>query len=129
MTTDEMAPAWFLPAQVPYDKMWADDIHWCGFEEKGPCLMRGAALSAQPPCLPGCRGAPAKPRSAGLCRPPDVLLLIFYTLPSLPPSRYPLFLQSKAVVGTFHFKDTHTLVEHTLREVPAASLHLPAEPL
>jgi hypothetical protein len=23
-----MAPCWFLPTEVPYDKMWADDVHW-----------------------------------------------------------------------------------------------------
>ncbi|KAI7838483.1 hypothetical protein COHA_007746 [Chlorella ohadii] len=68
--TDEMEPAWFEPSQVPFDKMWADDIHW-----------------------------------------------------------YPLFLAGKPFVGTFHFKDTHTLVEHTLQEVPADSLHLPPDPL
>ena len=50
--------------------------------------------------------------------------------PLAPPwLRYPLFLAGKPFVGTFHFKDTHTLVEHTLQEVPADSLHLPPHPL
>ena len=40
-----------------------------------------------------------------------------------------MFLEGKPFVGTFHFKDTHTLVEHTLQEVPLHSLHLPSEPL
>lgn len=49
---------------------------------------------------------------------------------SLPPwLRYPLFLAGKPFVGTFHFKDTHTLVDHTLQEVPADSLRLPPDPL
>ncbi len=26
--TDEMEPLWFEPGQVPFEKMWADDIHW-----------------------------------------------------------------------------------------------------
>lgn len=43
--------------------------------------------------------------------------------------RYPLFLEGRAFVGRFHFKDTHTLVEHQLQEVPLDSLHLPPEPL
>lgn len=40
---------------------------------------------------------------------------------------YPLFLAGKLFRGTFHFKDTHTLVEHTLEEVQ--QLHLPPDPL
>ncbi|KAL4447711.1 hypothetical protein ABPG75_004930 [Micractinium tetrahymenae] len=40
---------------------------------------------------------------------------------------YPLFLAGKLFRGTFQFKDTHTLVKHTLEEVQ--QLHLPAEPL
>lgn len=24
----QMAPAWFDPAEVPFDKMWADDVYW-----------------------------------------------------------------------------------------------------
>jgi hypothetical protein len=38
----------------------------------------------------------------------------------------PLFLAGKTFEGTFHFQDTHTLVEHTLREVDL--LQLPAGP-
>lgn len=41
--------------------------------------------------------------------------------------RYPLFLQGKLFRGTFHFHDTHSLVEHRLEEVGA--LELPGEPL
>lgn len=26
--TDEMDPHWFLPEDVPFDLMWADDRHW-----------------------------------------------------------------------------------------------------
>lgn len=26
--TDEMAPEWFLLANIPYDSMWEDDRHW-----------------------------------------------------------------------------------------------------
>lgn len=26
--SDEMAPVWMDQAHIPYDKMWADDIHW-----------------------------------------------------------------------------------------------------
>jgi 8-oxo-dGTP pyrophosphatase MutT (NUDIX family) len=26
--TDEMCPEWFDPQNIPFDKMWADDIHW-----------------------------------------------------------------------------------------------------
>ena len=26
--TDEMEPLWFEPGQVPFENMWADDIHW-----------------------------------------------------------------------------------------------------
>lgn len=108
VTTDEMAPAWFQPDQVPFDKMWADDIHWCGEETDILRCASGVAQTAD---------APASW--------PDIA-----ALPSLsPPLRYPLFLQGKAFVGTFHFKDTHTLVEHTLQQVPADGLHLPAEPL
>ena len=27
-TSDEMEPIWFDQDQLPFDKMWADDIHW-----------------------------------------------------------------------------------------------------
>ena len=26
--TEEMKPSWFLYKDIPYEKMWADDIHW-----------------------------------------------------------------------------------------------------
>ena len=26
--TEEMAPQWFAEADIPYDTMWIDDIHW-----------------------------------------------------------------------------------------------------
>lgn len=26
--TEEMKPAWFAFSDIPYEKMWADDIHW-----------------------------------------------------------------------------------------------------
>mmetsp|Transcript_39781 Transcript_39781/g.127183 ORF Transcript_39781/g.127183 Transcript_39781/m.127183 type:complete len:160 (-) Transcript_39781:710-1189(-) len=26
--TDEMRPEWFDIADIPYEKMWADDVHW-----------------------------------------------------------------------------------------------------
>lgn len=26
--TEEMKPRWFLFEEIPYEKMWADDIHW-----------------------------------------------------------------------------------------------------
>lgn len=32
-------------------------------------------------------------------------------------ARYPLFLEGKLFTGTFHFHDTHTLVQHELQEV------------
>lgn len=32
-------------------------------------------------------------------------------------SWYPLFLAGRSFKGTFHFRDTHTLVEHQLEEV------------
>ena len=34
---------------------------------------------------------------------------------------YPLFLAGKHFEGTFHFKDTHTLVRHELTEVADAA--------
>lgn len=33
--TDEMTPRWFDIAQIPYDQMWSDDIHWL------PLLLAG----------------------------------------------------------------------------------------
>eukprot|EP00775_Hariotina_reticulata_P010394 gene10394-10552_t len=29
--SDEMAPVWMMPDQIPYDKMWADDVFWYPF--------------------------------------------------------------------------------------------------
>lgn len=26
--TEEMAPQWFHQSEIPYDKMWQDDLHW-----------------------------------------------------------------------------------------------------
>ena len=26
--SDEMDPRWFLPREIPFDLMWADDRHW-----------------------------------------------------------------------------------------------------
>lgn len=26
--SEEMRPQWFAPHEIPYDQMWADDIHW-----------------------------------------------------------------------------------------------------
>jgi hypothetical protein len=26
--TDEMAPVWMMPNEIPYNKMWADDVFW-----------------------------------------------------------------------------------------------------
>jgi NADH pyrophosphatase NudC (nudix superfamily) len=26
--TEEMKPKWFTTAAIPYEKMWADDVHW-----------------------------------------------------------------------------------------------------
>lgn len=36
--SDEMKPVWMHPHKIPYDKMWADDIHWY------PLLLRGATF-------------------------------------------------------------------------------------
>lgn len=33
--TDEMRPQWFLHQDIPYDRMWPDDIHWL------PLLLEG----------------------------------------------------------------------------------------
>ncbi|XP_037071561.1 7,8-dihydro-8-oxoguanine triphosphatase-like [Pollicipes pollicipes] len=41
--TEEMRPAWYQEADIPFDKMWVDDIHWFPFvfERK---LFRGRFL-------------------------------------------------------------------------------------
>jgi hypothetical protein len=36
--SEEMAPAWFPHGELPFDKMWADDVHWY------PLFLRGAAF-------------------------------------------------------------------------------------
>ncbi len=28
MESEEMLPQWFKQSEIPYEKMWADDIHW-----------------------------------------------------------------------------------------------------
>lgn len=33
--TDEADPIWFLPKDIPYDRMWADDSHWMPFLLQG----------------------------------------------------------------------------------------------
>lgn len=50
-------------------------------------------------------------------------------LPSSLHIRYPLFLAGTRFEGTFHFKDTHHLVEHSLAAVDETALRLPEEPL
>lgn len=36
--TEEMAPRWFDVTGIPYDEMWADDIHWLPQVLEGKCL-------------------------------------------------------------------------------------------
>lgn len=38
--TEEMRPQWFTLANIPYDKMWADDIFWL------PIMLEGALFEA-----------------------------------------------------------------------------------
>ena len=38
--TDEMLPAWFDIKEIPYNKMWPDDIHWL------PLLIEGKKFGA-----------------------------------------------------------------------------------
>lgn len=38
--TDEMKPVWFDTKNIPYDKMWGDDIHWL------PLVLQGKQLEA-----------------------------------------------------------------------------------
>ncbi|KAK3246454.1 hypothetical protein CYMTET_16878 [Cymbomonas tetramitiformis] len=38
LETDEMAPVWFLEADIPFDKMWADDVHWYPLFLGGKCF-------------------------------------------------------------------------------------------
>lgn len=39
--TEEMAPRWFKTAEIPYDNMWQDDIHWV------PLVLEGRTLHTQ----------------------------------------------------------------------------------
>ncbi len=39
--TEEMRPQWFAEADIPYDQMWSDDIHWL------PMLLRGASFKGR----------------------------------------------------------------------------------
>jgi len=36
--SDECLPQWFAPDKIPYDQMWADDIHWY------PAMLAGEAI-------------------------------------------------------------------------------------
>lgn len=36
--TEEMAPVWTPIDQIPYDRMWADDVHWY------PLFLQGASF-------------------------------------------------------------------------------------
>ena len=38
--SEEMAPRWFAFEEIPYDKMWSDDIHWV------PLVLQGKKLEA-----------------------------------------------------------------------------------
>lgn len=38
--TDEMAPRWFKLSEIPYNDMWADDIHWL------PEVLKGKFVNA-----------------------------------------------------------------------------------
>ncbi len=33
--TEEMSPEWFAYADIPYERLWADDIHWLPFALRG----------------------------------------------------------------------------------------------
>ncbi len=39
--TEEMKPQWFAFDEIPYEKMWADDIHWY------PHFLKGESFSAE----------------------------------------------------------------------------------
>merc|ERR1712079_998463 len=45
MGTEEMKPKWFNIEDIPYDKMWKDDIYWMPylFHSDGPQYFIGAA--------------------------------------------------------------------------------------
>jgi len=38
--TDEMQPMWFNTNAIPYDRMWADDVHWM------PLVLQGKRVEA-----------------------------------------------------------------------------------
>jgi 8-oxo-dGTP pyrophosphatase MutT (NUDIX family) len=38
--TDEMKPEWFSTSEIPYDRMWPDDIYWI------PEILKGKKLNA-----------------------------------------------------------------------------------
>lgn len=43
--SDEMAPEWFSVDHLPFDRMWADDVHWCVTVEgrEGSLIIRGSS--------------------------------------------------------------------------------------
>ena len=46
--SDEMAPAWFDVAALPFDRMWADDRVWCALGVLPAGRARGEAGSEGP---------------------------------------------------------------------------------
>lgn len=38
LETSEMRPEWFMESDIPYDRMWPDDIHWL------PLLLEGKSI-------------------------------------------------------------------------------------
>lgn len=40
MESEEMKPEWFLPSELPFENMWADDIYWL------PEVLKGNLLKA-----------------------------------------------------------------------------------
>lgn len=45
--SEEMQPRWFSFAEVPFDRMWADDSHWFPYLQSGECF-EGAFLFDRP---------------------------------------------------------------------------------
>lgn len=39
--TEEMAPVWISTQDIPYDKMWADDVHWYPLFLQGGTYFQG----------------------------------------------------------------------------------------
>jgi hypothetical protein len=35
----EMRPEWFLERDIPYDRMWPDDIHWLPLVLEGKSVL------------------------------------------------------------------------------------------